>query len=295
MEKPNRNWCDLPPEILHLVCKKLPDIYDFVVFHAVCKAWHACECDAPLQLPWILEYRIYPDDPVLRFYSLSSGKILTITCIRSRKKCFIGPSYHYLVAYRHTKVGFLWSLLNPLTSDEIHLPQLEENKLYWVEWIGPDPTRSGKHIAVLSICSMYGAPHPYSDTMIVCRLENQETSQFRLRGMNGNGRLCYNGGFFFVDRLTGVTKVTDITTQKLVCELPPIVPDHHNWKFWMVEFDGEILLLCKKCGLEQLHFDIYWLSWKRQRKWFLGWSCRYRWASSFLRWVSRIVLLYYRI
>src|SRR5664279_3220724 len=96
------DWSNLPPEILRLICKKLPDIYEFVVFHAVCKTWRSCECDPPLQLPWILEDRRYPDNPNLRFYSLSSGKILTITCVKSRNKCFLGSSYHYLVAYHRT-------------------------------------------------------------------------------------------------------------------------------------------------------------------------------------------------
>lgn len=74
--------------------------------------------------------------------------------------------------------------------------------------------------------------------------------------MNGNSRLCYNGEFFFVDRLTGVTKVKNIATKKLVYELPPIDPAHYYW-YWMVESEGDIFLLRKMCDPDHLYFDIY--------------------------------------
>ncbi|KAJ3685831.1 hypothetical protein LUZ61_014995 [Rhynchospora tenuis] len=145
MGKPTRDWHDLPPEILHLICEKLPDIYDFTVFHSVCKTWRSIECDPPPQLPWILEHRTISDDPALRCYSLTSDKIHTITCPRSCGKCFLGPCYNYLLAYRVTKDGYSWSLLNPLTSNEVmniatqklvyEVPPIVRSRYDWQFWM----------------------------------------------------------------------------------------------------------------------------------------------------------------
>lgn len=256
-----RDWSDVPPEILQLICKKLPDIYDFVVFRAVCKTWRSCECNPPIQLPWILEHRKYPDNSVLCFYSLFSGKILTITCAGSCNKCFLGPSNYYLLAYNHTEVGFSWSLFNPLTNNDIDMPPLEEGLMYRVEWIGPDPTGYGEHV----VYSRYDFTSLCSCTKISWRFEDHDTVSFRLQGLNVDGKLYRKGEYFFVDGLTGVTKVTNITTQKLVYELPPIFDlSRYYWKFWIVESgEGEeILLLRKMLGTDQVYFDIYQLDLK---------------------------------
>ncbi|KAJ4807943.1 F-box protein (DUF295) [Rhynchospora pubera] len=269
MGKPARDWSDLPPEILHLICKKLPDIYDFTVFHSVCKTWRSIECDPPLQLPWILEHRTMCDDPALSCYSLTSEKIHTITCPRSLGKCFLGPSYHYLLTYRVTKAGYSWSLLNPLTGNDVHLPSLEEDMMYWVEWIGSD--KSGEHV-VFSEISHHSRGYNWSNTIVLRQIGDHNTVQFPLEGSSGNGKLYRNEEFFFIDVITGVTKVMNIRTQKLVYEVPSIVRSHYDRQFWMVESGGEILHLSKTRGvnLDDLHFDIYRLdlgSGKRRACW----------------------------
>ncbi|XP_078153685.1 uncharacterized protein LOC144548845 [Carex rostrata] len=71
-----RNWSELPEDILHLFAKKLHDISDFIRFRAVCKRWQlsAPVTDPPLQLPWLLEHRQqeHHENGIMRFYCLSS-------------------------------------------------------------------------------------------------------------------------------------------------------------------------------------------------------------------------------
>ncbi|XP_062222494.1 uncharacterized protein LOC133921571 [Phragmites australis] len=82
MEDRGDQWSLLPPELLHLIYRKLPDTGDFLRFRAVCKAWRdgAPVSDQPPQLPWILEHRGtgLQARQQLRFYSHSSGRMYSV-------------------------------------------------------------------------------------------------------------------------------------------------------------------------------------------------------------------------
>jgi hypothetical protein len=76
-----RDWANLPTDVINLISKKLPKLTDFVHFLVVCKTWFSS--DQPPQLPWFIEDRTgyYPLNPLyheLRLYSFFSGETVTI-------------------------------------------------------------------------------------------------------------------------------------------------------------------------------------------------------------------------
>ncbi|XP_078166743.1 F-box/kelch-repeat protein At1g57790-like [Carex rostrata] len=185
----DRNWSELPKDILHLFYKNLPDITDFIRFRAVCKSWRlsAPVNDYPPQLPWLLEHREHPEkhheNAIIRFYCLSSGKVHTVTCPGSRRARLEGPACRYLLA-SHTK-SFQMYLLNPLTNDQIYAPWV--NVFGYPVYIGPDPIKGGD-IVVIS---------PPNKMMAFWRLDADDWVY--VGGVGNSANAFYRGQYFSHD------------------------------------------------------------------------------------------------
>ncbi|KAJ3696455.1 hypothetical protein LUZ61_000160 [Rhynchospora tenuis] len=128
-----KNWSELPSELLHLIAKKLPDVLYFVRFRAVCKTWRSSAplSDPPHQLPWLLEYTSSRGKHRTgltkrqRYYSVSSGKTLTIP-VKNRKQGLdlewwrdqgYCSKYLTFADYSNTTLHFL----NPLSRDRFSI------------------------------------------------------------------------------------------------------------------------------------------------------------------------------
>ncbi|KAJ4791774.1 F-box SKIP23-like protein (DUF295) [Rhynchospora pubera] len=127
MSEASMNWSDLPPELLHLISKKLYDIIEFMRFRAVCKQWRYATLlsDPPPQVPWLVDNAPLEviGEEKMTVRSLFSDKTHTIHV--PAKGPFWALSTGYLLA---KKDEHSFSLINPLTSGkEIHLPILESN------------------------------------------------------------------------------------------------------------------------------------------------------------------------
>ncbi|XP_078153683.1 putative F-box/kelch-repeat protein At5g24040 [Carex rostrata] len=241
-----RNWSELPQDIIHLFSKKLPDISDFIHLRAVCKSWQLSVpvTNPPLQLPWLLERRQEGENPIIRFFCLSSGKVHTIACPSSCHVRLYGPGGRYLLAY-HVGNNERY-LLNPLTSDQIHVPDgfLPEN-------IGLDKINGGNVVVVSRNTNMMGFWQPEADDWVY------------VEGVGNwySGNAYYMGQYFSHDKYTGITNVIDIATKKMAYQVAP--PEGTNTllkgRTIIIESGGKILRLFHHSKTEPCHFDIYCL------------------------------------
>ncbi|KAJ3706827.1 hypothetical protein LUZ61_010532 [Rhynchospora tenuis] len=216
-----RDWSALPPEMLHLITKKLPDLPDLVRFRVVCQNWRSASSvsDPPPQLPWYIKNPCeYPDenpDPekkYLHLHSMISGKIPKIKVPESHGKELHGSAHRYLLAFDWEQSSL--SLLNPLTRREISLPPL---KLASCELlcVRSDPSGSGIFVAIDGSVERSGP-----DILASCRVGDGNwvtVEQSKLLCC----RTYYKGMFYVHDRETSITEVIDATTGRIVHVIPP--------------------------------------------------------------------------
>ncbi|XP_078159092.1 putative F-box protein At1g44080 [Carex rostrata] len=120
-----RNWADLPPQLVPLILKNLPDLCDFVRSRAVCRAWRSSSSisDLPRQFPWII--RIIGEGPDLELYSIALNKLYTIRVDCSSDTRLFGAASCFMLTGQEGDVDS-FSLLNPLNNSEIFLPVLHD-------------------------------------------------------------------------------------------------------------------------------------------------------------------------
>ncbi|XP_078172195.1 putative F-box/kelch-repeat protein At5g24040 [Carex rostrata] len=253
-----RNWSELPEEILHLFSKKLPDISDFIRFRAVCKSWQlsAPVTDPPPQLPWLLELRSREqrESTIIRFYCLSSDKVHTISCPGSHLAFLKGPAFRYLLAY-HLR-SFEMHLINPLTHDQIPVPFV--NLCASPDYIGPDPIQGDDIVVIIS--GDPEDPMEQNEPPKVMAFWRPMAEYWNyIEGVGDSGNTFYMGQYFGNDLETGVTTVHDIATEKLVYQVaPPEGTDPLDEGCTiLVESGGKILRLFQYYEDDQCHFDIY--------------------------------------
>ncbi|XP_078165539.1 putative F-box/kelch-repeat protein At5g24040 [Carex rostrata] len=252
-----RNWSELPEDILHLFSKKLSDISNFIRFRAVCKSWQlsAPVNDPPPQLPWLVEIRKYSEETTtIRFYCLLSGKVHTITCPTSHRFKISSPAWHYLLAscMRNGNAH----LLNPLTHDQIHVPSVNMLGGGCPEYIGPD-TIEGSNIVVISGYADWSLPPPN----IMAFWRPKANDWVYIEGVGNSPNAFYRGQYFSNDRETGTTNVIDISTKNLAYQVAPPKGTNPHLKGYtiMVDSGGKMLRLFQYYKGEQFHFDIYCL------------------------------------
>ncbi|KAJ4812330.1 F-box family protein [Rhynchospora pubera] len=235
------DWSILPPELLQIIAKKLPDISDFVKFRAVCTTWRssACISDPPPQLPWFLEEQdLLGLEGDLRFYSLFSGKIHTVPSPNLSNNWLGGRAHDYIILYNAPLCQF--SLLNPLTGRKVVLPFLDIAGPHPV-WVGPDPIESGE-VVVLSgnsadfktgILALY---QPVEREWVVI----EESCSFHRRDA------YFNGMYYANEEETGDTKVISTVTRKVLHVVPPPPEDENEGDpitgvTYLVQSSGDIL------------------------------------------------------
>ncbi|XP_078153908.1 putative F-box/kelch-repeat protein At5g24040 [Carex rostrata] len=256
-----RNWSELPQDILHLFAKKLHDISDFIRFRAVCKMWQfsAPVTDPPPQLPWLLECNIEKNTNIIRFYCLSSRKVHTITCPASNGAWIYGPACRYLLA-SHSRNSQMY-LLNLLTHDQIYVPSVNAN--WCLEYIGPNSIEGGDIVIVSGIAKDLNMERTTRPNMIAFWRPKADDWVY----VEGVGRpffgsnVFYRGQFFSNDKVTGITNVVDIATKKLAYQVAPPDGTKEDTKgcTYMVESGGKILKLFQHYEAEQCHFDLHYL------------------------------------
>lgn len=235
------DWSGLPPELLQIIARKLPDISDFVNFRAVCTTWRssALVSNPPPQLPWFLQRRDSLQGD-LSFYSLFSGKIHTVSSPNSSGNWFKGPAHDYILLYNATSYEI--SLLNPITDRKVVLPFLDIAGPCPVR-IGPDPIHSEECVVLSGNSSDF-------KTGILALYQPVERDWVVIEECSLHNRDAYYNGMYFVnEEETGTTKVIDVVTRKVVHMVPPPPPPeddndcHHSPRgmTYLVQSAGDIL------------------------------------------------------
>ncbi|XP_078166469.1 putative F-box protein At2g16290 [Carex rostrata] len=251
------DWSDLPPDILQTISKRLHDIFDFIYFRAVCKKWRTATSisDLPSQIPWLLEERNNvknSDSENLRFYSLFSGKIRSIHCPPSRGKYLFGPSHGYLYAANLDSDYSTYSLLNPLTKDEMII-DFERYFHTFLVCMGPDPMGSDNHMAFSFLDD--GLP----ETIGFYQPCNSEWDYVEAPHLLSNsGHACFKGIYYMNETGTGNTLVVNIAGGSSI-SVPPPETLYSSDRVYFVESAGKILRVVKKLDLGLAVFDIYQL------------------------------------
>ncbi|XP_078165541.1 putative F-box/kelch-repeat protein At5g24040 [Carex rostrata] len=252
-----RNWSELPKDILHLFSKKLSDISEFIRFRAVCKSWQlsAPINDPPPQLPWLLEScNYFEENTIIRFYCLLSGKVHTLTWPTSHRARLSGPACHYLLAScLRNNVRYL---LNPLTHDQIHVPSVNALDCGRLDYIGPD-TNEGSNIVVISGY----ADRPRARINMLAFWRPKADDWVYIEGVDNSPNAFYRGQYFSIERRTGITNVIDISTKNLAYQVAPPkgTNPHLQGCTIMVSSGGKMLRLFQYYEGELCHFDIYCL------------------------------------
>ncbi|KAJ3691385.1 hypothetical protein LUZ61_020549 [Rhynchospora tenuis] len=221
-EEKEKDWSELPAELIHLIAKKLPDLLNFIRFRAVCKTWHSSAplSDPPCQLPWLLEL-FHPESTLerrQRFFSISSGEILTIPFTNRKpelEKWIKGGVCNHYLAFAD---GNTMSFFNPLSKDLFSLPPMNSYLFLGspcMVWTGTAPIRD-RSILVL-------------DRIDSLRIKNICVRSFydphKSKWVDHFGRFdscCYWQGLFFSTCARGPTKVFDACSKELLYTvLPP--------------------------------------------------------------------------
>ncbi|KAJ1700682.1 hypothetical protein LUZ63_000461 [Rhynchospora breviuscula] len=225
-EEKEKDWLELPAELIHLIAKKLPDLLDFIRFRAVCKTWRSSTLlsDPPYQLPWLLELsqtEYCPQGtlrPQQRFFSISSGETITIafTNIKTALEKWIkgGVCSHYL-AFSDDKI---MSFFNPLTKDLFLLPPMRYF-LYLgapcMVWTGTAPIHDRSIVVLDRTDSLW------NDNIAVGAFYDPYKSKWVYQFGQFNSS-CYLKGMFFSTCARGPTKVFDAYSNELLhTVLPP--------------------------------------------------------------------------
>ncbi|KAJ3684290.1 hypothetical protein LUZ61_013454 [Rhynchospora tenuis] len=244
-----RDWSSLPQEVLNLFAKKLHEISDFLHFRAVCTAWCSSTkiTDLPLQFPWILERRRYPNLSKLCFCSVPFGKIYTINAPKLSGKDICRLSDGYILVFVDTdtdssaEYNFHEALLNPLNDDEIFIPR------YGIDlcatFIGPWQNQKGIHMVCTELID------DQKPKLLSYHLGQDNWCELTLASDAMDCDIFYlNGMLFMLDRYSGSTKVMDITTNTLAYVIPPIEGNsmwrHSNLRYgktFIVDACGDIL------------------------------------------------------
>ncbi|XP_077219027.1 F-box protein SKIP23-like [Tasmannia lanceolata] len=123
-----RQWSELPNDILGLVLKRLPLVFDHIQFGCVCSSWHQAMLGnrrwmlSRRQLPFLM----LPDQErsqIRQFFSLSENKLSNIRLPLFNGKWCRGSSKGWLITIdERSKVH----LLNPFSKIQIELPSLDK-------------------------------------------------------------------------------------------------------------------------------------------------------------------------
>ncbi|KAJ3686892.1 hypothetical protein LUZ61_016056 [Rhynchospora tenuis] len=283
-EEQQRDWSKLPAELLHLISKKLPELIDFIRLRAVCSAWRSSAplSDPPQQLPWLLE--LFTRDSYScylrrrqRFYSLSSGKTLTIPFKNKKldlRRFISGGVYSGYLPFADYS-GKVLSFFNPLTKDHFSLPPTRRTILSpWMVWTGTDPIRTRSIILV--------------DRDLWIQNEMGEWALYDPRSnkwVENEGyfyQCCYWHEMFFSTCVHEPTQVFDAHSKELLHEIPPPeIESTENWygkgniahllrKSYLVVSSGVILRVIwhhdvygDKKTIEESLFHIYRLDFER--------------------------------
>lgn len=205
-------WSQLPPELLPLIYKRLPDSADFVRFRAVCRAWRASApaSDPTPQLPWLLERRgsALHARQQFRFYSPSSGRTYNVHGQRgSRSWLRVGGAGHGYVPI--TVDLSTTALYNALTGERLALPTA--------------PYPPWRHGVVHVVASEGGClvVNTCAGTRHFGYCRPGQTNWNLVDGREDMGYHAYSGGRFFVNTAAGDTLVIDASTRAVESVVPP--------------------------------------------------------------------------
>lgn len=242
-----RDWSELPPEMLYLISKKLPDLPDLVRFRAVSQRWRSAASisDPSPQLPWFVRERWDylenrdPQKKYVRLYSMYSGQIPKIKVPESHCKELKGTAHRYMLSFDWDQSSL--SLLNPLTRREIPLPPLN---LAWCELvcIRSDTRGAGDLVAI------YGGKNGSRQSILgSCRVGDSNWMIIEQSDAKTCCRTYYNGMFYVHDQETRITEAIDSRTGDIVHLIPPqkytaTKPVNAEWCFdFFVESCGDLL------------------------------------------------------
>ncbi|KAJ4786088.1 F-box protein (DUF295) [Rhynchospora pubera] len=266
-EQPDK-WSDLPSDLIYLISRKLTDIFDFVRFRVVCKRWRSAvqASDLPPQLPWIMDNCGSFSKGYLRFYSLLTGKTHAIKVPQSSNKVVTGSAYNYLLICDPISwdIGNC-SLFNPLTKEELSLPELDFD--IWHPSCVPSGPFSDQSLRYVVISS---PPTGEFTHLFCCQLGDKEWTEIgpviignrrrMVKQFQNSGFTFYDGRLYARDRETGFTKVIDVDTETVLHVVPPPKSELVGVFVYLVVSSGEILRVCKyekNSSENHRDFDIY--------------------------------------
>ncbi|KAJ4799851.1 F-box SKIP23-like protein (DUF295) [Rhynchospora pubera] len=245
-------WSSLPPDIIHLISTKLPDLLDRVRVRAVCKTWRSSVSvsDPSPRFPWFLSDKVNWDGEIL-YYSLSSKKTYKIHCQQQRLAYFLGTAGRFIFCCQNSYPDSV-ALLNPLNGLEFSLPAPKD---FEVLGVASNPLQE-------DIVAVFGSEQcTYSMWMAFMRPGEEDWEILSWWTHYKRGVCLYHEGLFYINDYGVDTLIEDAMTGELVAHIPSpkscCLSSQH-----MLVACGAILLIFKNNAtdrLEDFGFDIYQL------------------------------------
>ncbi|XP_077219442.1 F-box protein SKIP23-like [Tasmannia lanceolata] len=245
-------WSELPNEILILILKLLPLIFDHLQFGSVCKSWHRAMVE---NRPWLLSRRqlpflMLPDKErtqIRQFFSLSENKLYDINLPEFNGKWCCASSNGWLITVDESSNV---SLLNPFSRIQIQLPSLNKFKYHQYE-ANPDFPSNYEYIfKVVLSANPLSTPNYIVVAIVTTMLRlsfykpgNETWTTVETPWEPFADVICYRGQFYAINHF-GVVVLCDFASSdlpKFTVVMPEPPYRGRNDKVYLVESAGELL------------------------------------------------------
>jgi F-box domain len=260
-----KDWAQLPPELLHLISKKMEDVSNLIHFRAVCKDWRfaADASDAPPQLPWLVGPSVIKESNEWCVSSLSSSTTQQIRFPESHESYLELAGMGFSIFFKYPAFPIT---IHPMAKKIRGLPEQNSTSIYRITRAGYDPNKYKVRMST----NTYWVIHELASPRKTVKIKNYGSSPNLLFIKNlsiefPSGRVAigfYKERLFVSLPVPKVTWIYDCTTGTKSSVVIPHPDEHVNFNFF-IDVVGNLL------GVMQFDVGEFLPVYEREDVWFV--------------------------